>query len=90
MAHRSVKDSALPIGNRHDHRLVPLALFAVSRSQNLDFFGRASEGIIQFILGVHPNLGHTLCDRMLRVTQSHFEQRFADHGFLRVRVEGPE
>ena len=57
-----MKDPALSIGNGHDHWFVSLAFFTVGSSQYLDFFGRASERIVPLILGVHPNLGHALCD----------------------------
>ena len=74
MAHRGVKNSALSVGNRHNHGLVSLALFTISRGQDLDVFGRTSEGIVQLVLGMHPNLGHALRNGVLRISKGNLER----------------
>ena len=73
MAHRRVKNDAFTVLNRHHHWLVSLALGAVCGGQHIHVFGGSAEGVVQFVLRVHPLSWHPFSDRVGAVSNDDLE-----------------
>ena len=73
MAHWRVKNPSLAVAERHDHRFVSFGDRRKCRCQHLHILRRATQLVIELIVGMHPRGRHPLCDWMLCIAHNQRE-----------------
>lgn len=71
VSHRRVEHAAFTVVDREDHRFVRAAAAGLgigpTRGEHGHVLGRAAKPVVQFVLGVEPDGGHALRDRVVAV-----------------------